>query len=138
MSIVNQWKKFLDNIEEICGNINERDFALPKSETIQLLGEVLNRLREDDAIEAVSSAVQEMDRNEDELIKKWFEKELQLFNMAVEEDPETSDEADSQKSKGRLGQAKTLKDSLGKLFKLRPWLQKILDILNELLSLIRP
>lgn len=136
MALQDEWKRFFENIETITNPIlEERTHDLPPNQIQGLLAEVLKLLRDDKALRAVEKSAAQMLDTDEARIPDLMERELKLFNTAIEGDPSNPD---PKKTNQRLQQAQTVKDSLGKLFKIPGWLQKILDILDELLSLLRP
>ena len=103
----------------------------------ELLGEVLKQLQTDDIKTILENEKVELgiERNGNNIVG-WLEKEIKLFNNSVNEDF-SGRHNDLKLADIRISQGKTIKDSIGKLFNLPEWLKKILDVLNELLSLIK-
>ena len=132
-----QWQRFLGLVQQLCPLCSE----VPGFNTQSFAGlcdQAIRRLRSDQALGEISQAAQVIEEdNEERAALQLFILEIRLFNDAVEQEVEAG-ALRVNDAKFRLGQAKTIKESLEKFLSLPRWLQKLLDILNEILGLISP
>jgi hypothetical protein len=136
-----QWDVFLDNIQRLSEKKLDLEQSLfPKENRgniLSLLQEVLNQLRTEEVKGIIKDQHSELRREQNgDKISDWLEREIKIFNSCVDKDF-SGRHKDPKLVDNRLSQGKTIKDSIDKLLKLPGWLKKILDILNELLSLIK-
>jgi len=135
------WGAFLNNIKRVCEKkLDLEKYLFPKENKdriLNLLDEVLTQLRTDEVEDLLKKEKAKLreEKNGDKIVS-WLEKEIDIFNNSVDDDFSGPLE-DPKHVDIRIGQGKTIKDSIDKLFKLPGWLKKILDVLNELLSLIK-
>lgn len=104
-----------------------------------LFNKIINNLISKNAREEFCNAIRQEDDSE---IIGYLKVELQFFHKLVEEfESEIEGKEKEDKGNKALGAAKTIKDSLEKWLKdwleKHPWFKKLLDILNELLSIIK-
>lgn len=135
------WDDFLNNIKRVCEKkLNLEKYLFPKENKdmiLNLLDDILNQLRSNEVKDILKKEKSKLrEENKGDKIVSWIEKELKIFNSSVDDDFSNRLE-DSKHIDTRISQSKTIKDSIEKLFKLPGWLKKILDVLNELLSLIK-
>lgn len=135
MPVYDEWEKFLGNVRRLAEAKPDAGYTVDKSETVDLVNDVIEGLTQSDAQIRTQSAIGELDRAN----KNLLERELELFNNgidrfdinAIESEEEAIDAVDN-----RLNQAKNVKDSFERLLPLPRWMRRLLHILNELLSLI--
>ena len=129
-----------------------------KTDILNLLNEVLKQLKSNEVKSILKEEKTRLQKEyKGDKIVSWLEKELKIFNNSVkcddyyntiiekvsDDDHQKSEEKSEEKNEDlklidtRIGQCKTIKDSIEKIFKLPGWLDKILGVLNELLSLIK-
>ena len=135
------WDIFLDNIRRICAKKLELEkYLFPKEnkdKILKLLNDVLNELQTDEVKNIINKEKRRLsEEKKGDKIVSWLETEIELFNSSVSDDF-SGPFKDPKHANNRISQGKTIKDSIDRLFKIPGWLKKILDVLNELLGLIR-
>ena len=131
-----EWKNFFGTLEECIEYLDHLidNVYLPKKEVKDILNELISMLLEEDVLEEIDKATKYTDDWE----KRQFEflvREMRLYVDAVRADIVNN------KIEERIGirllQAKTIKKSLGRILKLPKRLEKLLDVRDELLNLIK-
>ncbi|MGO9175732.1 MAG: hypothetical protein ACLP9S_15805 [Syntrophales bacterium] len=143
--------KFFENIGKVAKwKLNQRSNAY-KADLGPMLNDVIKNLRSEKAISEITQVVATAIKNGDNEMMEYLTIELKFFdhlvqeneteltflnnlvkeNEGIDKDGDTENEA--------IGAGKTIKDSIDEWLKklLPPWLRKLLNILNELLSLIK-
>lgn len=128
-----EYKVFLANLEQVCGNRLVRASERHPGRYLELqrlLADVLGTLSNETGVAAMREAAKAEER-EDPHVIDCLTRELSYFNRLVEDEyAQGSDEA--------VEVGKTIKDSVEKLIgKLPKPLKRLLAILNELLSFVK-
>lgn len=127
------WVKFLKNVEDTASKkIQQRD------PTYRDLGEplenVVSKLREEKASDRIKTAVSELaQENRGEEVLALLVAELQFFNSLSTQALDQNSEVSLEET---LEAAQDIKDSASNILGWTGWLQKLLDILDELLSIL--
>lgn len=135
-----EWKKFLENLEELCRHRLRQPGRENYEELTSLLRNVIAELQSDDAAKAIDYAIVTAGRNDDDKrIVGFLEDELRFFNNLIVSSRNDAGDLtlDVEATKDALGSGETVKDSIEDFFELPRWLKRILKVLNELLSIIR-
>lgn len=139
MSIV-EWQEFLNNLKDLCRHRLADPDRVHYEGLSAPLGKVINDLQAVEALAAVTFAVDTAERNDDDRnLLGLVTDEIRFFNSLVKSSRDYQDQLTMDKGHTveALGAGKTIKDSVEKLFELPRWLKRLLEILNELLSIIR-
>jgi hypothetical protein len=135
MAFIDEWKKFLDNLQTLGKrSLNDKGLNDARTGLGNLFDDVIDRLKKQDVTDELQQAVSiaATTKNED-VIPEYLENELKYFNTLAQGPPAPlGDGVDNALEAGG-----TVKDSIEELFDLPKWLEKVLKVLNELLSLIR-
>ena len=128
------WTKFNSNLV----NLTERKFKLseknPYSPYSGLLNEVIQDIVSNKGVNAIVDAVFILPQTDTKYIK-YLIQEMDIYNEIVQ--GENQNAFNVRKIDTGLEAGKTIKDSIEKLIKLPSWLKKSLNIVNELLSIIK-
>lgn len=121
------YKEFLRCVEEIVKILVDQVNGDSKIKATEFSESVLEPLKEEAAVTVVANAF----ANLDDRVKKALTAELDFFNSRYGQSPTKKDAA------AAACAAETVKSSLEEVLDLPDWLEKLLKILNELLSLLR-
>jgi len=133
MAFEDTFINFLNSIQKIC----ERKLEIEgQDELLQLLKEVVGTLSGPKVNQELSQAISAEEKKDvrNKVSAYFLEKEMEYFVNSVQrlgEDPPV------EKLNPKMEQAKTIKDSISIWLPPWSWLKKLLDILNELLDLIK-
>lgn len=135
MSFEETFEHFLDSINNICKKKTKR---YEKTEELNnLLSEVIRELKAAKG-EISNKILKGIEDNEKKgLLIGFLEKEMEYFTNSVTAEPDRNQNPTGEMLDCRIGQAKTIKDSISIWLPPWSWLKKLLDILNELLDLIK-
>jgi hypothetical protein len=138
------WTDFLVDLKSIGEIIISRKYenGLIRHKDIQedlnsLLKDIIADLGEEDVLNEINYAIITAERNKNDVkIMKYLYREIKIFNLMVTnlKDGASVDDASVDDA---MNAGKTIKDSIENFFELPRRLKKLLDILNELLSLIK-
>jgi hypothetical protein len=136
MTFTEQWERLLENVDELLQRKAEYR-GLDHDDVDVFRADVLAHLRDEDAIEAMTTAAAEAEDETRTLLRR----ELELVNDAAAETLDTTDELPSggpteATPDQRLAQAQTAKDSIERLLPLPDWLRQRLGLLNQLVDLV--
>jgi hypothetical protein len=137
---IHEWQEFLKNLGDLCRHRLKEPDRQHYEGLNAPLRKVINDLQGSEAEAAVSFAIATAHRNTDDSeLLGLVEDEMKFFNslMTSSRDPQDRLTIDKEQATTALAAGKTIKDSIEKLFELPRWLKRLLDILNELLSIIR-
>jgi len=133
MAFEDTFINFLNSIQKIC----ERKLEIEgQDELRKLLKEVVVTLSDPKVKQELSKAISAEEKKDtrNKVSTYFLEKEIEYFVNSVQrlgEDPPV------EKLNSKMEQAKTIKDSISIWLPPWSWLKKLLDILNELLDLIK-
>ncbi len=137
-NFIGRWEQFFHNLGEVCNRkIQERN-DLRFNPLANLLKKVINEITSDKAKSELKKELRNLSYDDKKAIDDFIAGEMDFFNKLVMSGSEASD-----KSKGfitistdeTIDKGKTIKDSIKAI--IPGFLKKPLDILNELISLIR-
>ena len=143
------WTDFLEDLKSIGEVIIRRKYKkeLIRHDDIQgglnsLLKDIIADLGEEDVLNEINYAIITAERNKNDVkIMEYLYREIKIFNLMVtsaKDDASVDDAmADDAMADDAMNAGKTIKDSIEKFFEFPKRIKKLLDILNELLSLIK-
>lgn len=136
MTFTEQWERLLENVDELLQRKAEYR-GLDHDDVDAFRADVFAHLRDEDAIEAMTTAAAAAEDETRTLLRR----ELELVNDAAAETLDTTDELPSggpteATLDQRLAQAQTAKDSIERLLSLPDWLRNRLGVLNQLVDLV--
>ena len=148
------WTDFLEDLKSIGEVIIRRKYKkeLIRHDDIQgglnsLLKDIIADLGEEDVLNEINYAIITAERNKNDVkIMEYLYREIKIFNLMVtsaKDDARADDAmaddamADDAMADDAMNAGKTIKDSIEKFFEFPKRINKLLDILNELLSLIK-
>ncbi|MBU1154693.1 MAG: hypothetical protein KJ921_02525 [Proteobacteria bacterium] len=149
--------EFFGTIQLLC-DVCKEEPRLGQNKIVSFCSKIIIQLKSQDAMAEFEKAIKEVQEKEKgQIVLDLLHIEIKMFLVTTTSELEStgparadgSVRADGSSTAGssrmsvslaqkRLSQAKTIKDSIEKIFNLPWWLDKILGILNELLSLVAP
>lgn len=138
MAFEREWDSFLNNIVELAAlkedynGLPGRQSNFQGTDVLTMFEETTDRLREEESGYELNSRLQE----DSEEWANRMDAELQMWNYAAEQETSPYAEPTEDDLDARLGQAKTIKDSIEKYIPIPKPIQRLLEGLNELLSLV--